>query len=105
MTAIAKFDKKRDFPRWQRRAEAHDPCLLSFSCSELDPSRAISDRQLRWKGFLTYWDSVADPLAGTQYVICTQPRKPVSPGGYFSRVGKHMAWVMRDVDDRDNERR
>lgn len=98
MTAIAKIEKRRNFGRWQRRTEAHDDCLMSFRCIGSVKGETVTDNQLRLKGFLNFWDSVVDPLAGTKYVICTQPVRPKSTGAYFHRVGRHMAWVMREPD-------
>lgn len=98
MTAITKIENRRNFGRWQRHTEAHDPCLLSFRCLGGAKGKTVTDNQLRLKGFLNFWDSVVDPLAGTEYVICTQPIRPRSTGAYFHRVGRHMAWVMREPD-------
>lgn len=103
MTAIAKFDKAKELGRWQRRSEAHDPCLLSFRCRHRSTDIPVTDAQLRWKGFLTFWDSVADPMAGTGYVICTQPQRPRNAGAYFERVGQHLAWVMTSSQDDNGE--
>lgn len=99
MTAIAKSNKSKDPNRWERRAEAHDPCLLSFRCLPTPREAPITDNQLRWKGFLTFWDAVADPMAGTSYSICTQSRGPRNAGAYFHRVGQHMAWAMTAQQD------
>lgn len=81
-----------------RKAASHDPCLLSFRCGALSASDEVDDSRLRWKGFLSLLDSFVDPLAGTRYVICAHPPAPQSPGYYFERAGKHMAWVMHSPE-------
>ena len=97
MTTLAKLDKKRNFAKWARQPEAHDPCLLSFRCTPSEETEEISDNQLCWKGVIAFWDAMVDPSSGTRYVVCSQPLHPRSTGAYFERVGRHMAVVMRNT--------
>lgn len=104
MTALAKIDR-RNFGRWQRCPDAHDPCLTSFRCTPVPSEATITDLQLRWKGVLSFFDSVTDPLSGTEYQICSHPKRPTSTGAYFYRVGRHMALVMAQSNEGIDGRR
>ena len=104
MTALTKVDR-RNFGSWQRCPDAHDPCLTSFRCSPVAVDSAITDTHLRWKGVLSFLDSVIDPLSGTEYQICSHPRRPTSTGAYFYRVGRHMALVMAESNEGVDGRR
>lgn len=98
MNAVTKIEDRRKDRLRVRKATSHDPCLLSFRCRELADAEEVDDARVRWKGVLSYLDSFVDPLAGTRYVICVHPPAPQSPGKYFERAGKHMAWVMHSPE-------
>lgn len=98
MNAIANLqerDEKRKL-RKLRKAAAHEPCLYTFTCKEAPTSddEPVSDNRLRLKGFLSFVDAFVDPLAGTEYMICSGPLSSRSTADYFEQVGKHMSVVM-----------
>lgn len=95
MNAVTTVTAEREEKRRARRTGPHEPRLHTFTCKHLRPTDdSVSDNRLRFKGFLSFIDAFVDPLAGTEYMICSGAALPRSTADYFEQVGKHMAVVM-----------
>lgn len=96
MNAIITVTRRKVPPQPVKTAD-DDVCLHTFTCKSSrkgSDDKPLSGNRLRLKGFLSFIDSFVDPLAGTEYMICSGPDLKKSPADYFEQVGKHMAIVM-----------